>query len=142
MREHPASLYTANPHTILLDIWLTLVCRREPKEQIISRELWDSWSVWLRVKTAVIVRRLAGLQGLVLGRLIGAPKRLQLWRDATEFPPQHATASHPWQSMNKIEKRSKDSIKNHSQLRALIIFLQPGLNGYHNNNYVHFHHCQ
>lgn len=109
------------------------MCRREPKEQIISRELWDSWSVCLRVKTAVIVRRPAGLQGLVLGRVTRAPKRLQLWRDATELCAAHQTiTSHLWYSMNKTEKSSKDSIKKHSQLKTPIIFLQPVLNGYHN----------
>lgn len=41
--------------------------------------------VWFGVKAAVIVRRPAGLEGLVVRTVIEAPKRLQLWQDATEI---------------------------------------------------------
>lgn len=43
--QNPSSLYTVNPHIIQLQTWLTLLCRRGAKDQIISRELWDSLSV-------------------------------------------------------------------------------------------------
>lgn len=41
--------------------------------------------VWFGVKAAVIVRRLVGLEGLVVRTVIKSPKRLQLWQDATEI---------------------------------------------------------
>lgn len=123
LQQHPASLYTPNPHIIQLETWLTLVRWREPKEQIISRELWDSWSVWLRVKTAVIVRTPAGLQGLVLGRVTRAPKRLQLWRYATELcAPHQTTTSHLWYSVNKTEKVARIQSRNIHSWRHRLFF--------------------
>lgn len=53
--------------------------------------------VWFGVKAAVIVRRPAGFEGLVVRTVIEALKRLQLWQDATEIKKE-------WKGMDALNQ--------------------------------------